>query len=112
LVEDDEHVRRVTKRALTRANHQVVEADSAKHALDLAQAQGFDVILLDQWLPDGCGTDCIPALRGAAPNSKIVLFTGQDVDDENLDRADALLSKPMGAKELLRTLDEIISRTP
>ncbi|WP_164896477.1 response regulator [Phycicoccus flavus] len=39
------------------------------------------VCLLDQRLPDGTGTDLIPRLRAASPDTKVVLVTGDDSVD-------------------------------
>lgn len=107
LVDDNEFVRRVTRRALDRGQHHVTEASTLGDALRKARAEHFDVVLLDQWLPDGCGTNVIPELRSLSPSQKIVLFTGQDIDPATIRGADAVLSKPMGVNELLRTLAEL-----
>jgi CheY-like chemotaxis protein len=109
LVDDDLFVRRVTRRALLRARHSVMEAATAKEALSVAVQGRYDVVLLDQWLPDSCGTDIIDELRRLTKGAKIVLFTAQDVDASITRSADALLSKPMGARELLDTLASLMA---
>ena len=109
LVDDDHFVRRVTRRALLRASHTVTEAATAKEALSIAGQDSYDIVLLDQWLPDSCGTEIIDEIRERTAGAKIVLFTGQDVDESTTLAADALLSKPMGARELLDTLATLMS---
>lgn len=109
LVDDDHFVRRVTKRALLRARHTVTEAASATEALSIAGQGNYDIVLLDQWLPDSCGTDIIDEMRLRTAGAKIVLFTGQEVDESTTRAADALLSKPMGARELLDTLASLMA---
>ena len=109
LVDDDHFVRRVTRRALLRASHTVTEAATAKEALSIAEQDSYDIVLLDQWLPDSCGTDIIDEIRQRTAGAKIVLFTGQDIDESTTLAADALLSKPMGARELLDTLATLMS---
>jgi len=112
LVDDDHFVRRVTRRALLRASHTVTEAASAQEALSIAAEDSYDIVLLDQWLPDSCGTDIIDEMRQRTAGAKIVLFTGQDVDENTSQAADALLSKPMGARELLDTLASLMTPAP
>jgi len=107
LVDDDHFVRRVTRRALSRARHSVTEAATAKEALSIAVQGRYDVVLLDQWLPDSYGTDIIDELRRLTTGAKIVLFSGQDVDASTT--ADAQLSKPMGARELLDKLASLMA---
>ena len=40
-----------------------------------------DVCLLDQRLPDGLGTELVPALREASPRTAVLLMTGDDSVD-------------------------------
>jgi DNA-binding NarL/FixJ family response regulator len=40
-----------------------------------------DVLLLDQRLPDGLGTDLLPALKQSSPRTRVVLLTGSDSED-------------------------------
>jgi DNA-binding NarL/FixJ family response regulator len=40
-----------------------------------------DVLLLDQRLPDGLGTDLLPALQQASPRTRVILVTGANTDD-------------------------------
>ena len=40
-----------------------------------------DVLLLDQWLPDGRGTDIVAALLAASPRTKVLLVTAATGDD-------------------------------
>lgn len=39
------------------------------------------VLLLDQSLPDGLGTDLMPALHKASPGTRVLLVTAADTDD-------------------------------
>jgi DNA-binding NarL/FixJ family response regulator len=40
-----------------------------------------DVLLLDQRLPDGLGTDSLPGMHLASPRTRVLLVTGADTDD-------------------------------
>jgi two-component system response regulator DevR len=40
-----------------------------------------DVLLLDQRLPDGLGTDLLPALKRSSPRTRVVLLTASDGED-------------------------------
>lgn len=111
LVEDDAPLLRVTKRALVRGGHLVIEATAGASALDVLKTTTVDLVLLDQSLPDCAGTDIVPDLRELAPSAKLALFTGQDFDDANLSGVDALLPKPMGARTLLAEVARIASAT-
>lgn len=104
LVEDDHLLRKTIARALTRAGHKVTTAGSLRAALAAACAE-MDVVLLDQSLPDGLGTDIAPALRELCDGVRIVLFTGQDVGDDELGQVDVMLAKPATTHAILAALE-------
>jgi two-component system response regulator DevR len=56
-------------------------AANCTDGLELVHTARPEVILLDQRLPDGRGTDLLPALLNASPASRILLVTGSDDDD-------------------------------
>lgn len=61
----------------------VGEAGDAAEALRRAAELKPDVILLDNHLPGACGVDALPGLREAAPDSRIVMLTVSE-DEEDL----------------------------
>jgi DNA-binding NarL/FixJ family response regulator len=54
------------------------EAASCAEAIDLAQREQPDVILLDITMPDESGVQGIPRLLAAAPHARIVMLTVHD----------------------------------
>ncbi len=70
-----------------------------------------DVVLLDVSLPDVDGIDLVPAVREAAPDTKVALFTGWS-DDETIARAqaagaDAVFGKDGDPRRLLDGLGDL-----
>ncbi len=53
--EDDLDARELTYLILTQAGFEVVCANSAFEAIQLAKEQGFDAYVLDNWMPEVCG---------------------------------------------------------
>ncbi len=49
--------------------------------LESLAAEGFDVVLLDLTLPDSAGLATLHAIRRAAPEVPVVVFTGYDNDE-------------------------------
>jgi CheY-like chemotaxis protein len=107
LVDDDEAVRRTTRLSLTRGQHSVAEAASGAEALAVAGTQPFDVVLLDQALPDCLGTDIVEDLGARLDGAKILLFTGQDVDGRAVAGVEGVVHKPLRTKELLDVLAKL-----
>lgn len=51
LVDDSKAIRLANQRALEKVGYEVICADDGEAALNLAQSQPFDLILLDLMLP-------------------------------------------------------------
>ena len=59
----------------------VAIAGTCVMALDAVERHRPDVLLLDQVLPDGRGTDVLPGLLASCPSMKVLLVTAKDRDD-------------------------------
>ncbi len=104
VIDDDPHVRRFLRVALSGHGHPVVEAATVAEGLAEIRRSPPSVVLLDLGLPDGDGLD---VLRGLRPDTKIPVIVlsarGQEGDKViALDAgADDYLTKPFGAGELM-----------
>ena len=82
----------------------ISSAHSIKQAQELCLENKYDVVLLDNNLPDGNGLDLLPSLFKVNENTKIILITAYP----NLDNAIAAIkvgvydyvSKPIQLEEL------------
>gem|GEM_PF-2217716 len=108
LVEDDDMVRRSTKRILERAGAEVFEAldmDSAVTAY-IEEGGKFDTYLVDYNLGDNRGTDVITRLRELGATGKMTLMSGGgDARTEEVEEVQ-FLPKPFVGSKLL----EIVQR--
>jgi DNA-binding NarL/FixJ family response regulator len=77
IVDDDPSMRLLLRAALGADGGCVVvgESSDADGAITFAEAQRPDVIVLDHMMPGTTGLDAAPALRHAAPGSRIVVFS-------------------------------------
>ncbi|HET8772628.1 MAG TPA: response regulator, partial [Thermoanaerobaculia bacterium] len=55
IVEDDERLRHIVRRSLTRLNLACDDAASLEEASELLDLHEYDVLVLDRRLPDGDG---------------------------------------------------------
>ena len=105
LVVDDEHpIRALLRATLSRAGYHVVEASSAREALNARSIDRPDLVLLDLGLPDRDGLELIGALRGDRPIPVIVVSARDETEQKvaALDLgADDYVSKPFDTEELL-----------
>jgi len=79
VVEDNPRQRQLLRATLDTAGHRTIVAGNAIEALQTIRQTPPDVVLLDLGLPDTDGLELIPQLLAAAPLSRIVVITGQDV---------------------------------
>ncbi len=102
LVDDHTLFRRGLKALLSQDERFEVcgEAGDAGEALRFLQGQQVDVILLDNHLPGVRGVDAIPALKEAAPTTRILMLT---VSENESDLAAALQAGADGY--LLKTVE-------
>ena len=84
LVEDDDDFADLLRRGVEvscRLSWHVTRAATLAEARAAAEAQAFDVVLLDLSLPDSRGLQTLAGVGAAAPDSAVVVLTGLD-DDE------------------------------
>jgi DNA-binding NtrC family response regulator len=116
VVDDDPFLGNAVAECLGGDRIEVVSAVTAADARRLCCARTFDVVLLDQRLPDADGAELCPAILGHNEDVKIVFITGYPSYENAVTavRAGAFdyLPKPFGPDELklvlsraLRTLD-------
>jgi signal transduction histidine kinase len=77
LVEDDPMVAASTSAMLEDLGHTIVEADSAKRALDVLRADGaIDIIITDHAMPGTTGTELAAQVRREWPGLPVGLVSG------------------------------------
>jgi DNA-binding NtrC family response regulator len=75
LVDDEPNLRRILGTILRPEGYEVSEAGSAAEARRAFAAGAWDVIVLDQKLPDGDGTTLLAEMRAADPVVPVLLLT-------------------------------------
>src|SRR5574341_68983 len=76
IVDDQPTIRRSLRHLLERKGYRACEADSGAAALQTAQVEEPEVILLDLRLPDGDGLEVLERLKGVCPEAAVILLTG------------------------------------
>jgi DNA-binding NtrC family response regulator len=78
LIVDDEAPFRTAMRRLLQKSYAVVEAELGKQALQLAETEEPDLILLDIALPDANGLELLPKLKELRPSPTVVMITAYE----------------------------------
>lgn len=118
-IEDDRFIGEMYVRSLKKAGYVVDWVVDGNDGLISARNKPYDVILLDQMLPERRGSEILDALRGGAedliPNTKVIVLTNFEQDDasrtEMQKHADAYLIKaeitPKKLIEIIQQLDGV-----
>ena len=114
LVEDDELVAEVLKKALIAQHYLVDLAADGQEGWELAEAFEYDLILLDLMLPKLDGLSFCKQRRAIGDRTPIVMLTGQDTSTSkviSLDTgADDYIIKPFDLQELLARIRALLRR--
>jgi PAS domain S-box-containing protein len=114
MVEDNSHLREVTRKQLSELGYQVHEAEHAEAALAiLASGERVDLLFSDVVMPGAMdGVDLAFAAIGRRPDLKVLLtsgFPGTRGDSQRLAGCPfALLNKPYRRDELARTMRVVL----
>jgi two-component system KDP operon response regulator KdpE len=104
IIDDEPPIRRLLRTTLRAHEYEVLEAATAREAIDLARTGKPDVVVLDLGLPDFDGMEVIAQIRAGSAVPIVVLSSRGDEQGKvaALDAgADDYVTKPFGADELV-----------
>ena|GEM_PF-3008718 len=115
LIDDEESVAYVEQKMLAYLGYKVFLKTSGLEALEAfrAQPQGFDLVIVDQVMPDISGTDLARELMTMRPDIPIILCTGfhEEATPERIKDLGIkdLLFKPIDLPQMAQTVRSVLS---
>ncbi len=114
LVDDEEPVRAIVIRILTRAGHKVIAAQHGADALRLAAAHAgkIDLLVTDMYMPGLRGPEIIERLRPERPGLRVLFMSGyadEDVARSGVTPDSSFLRKPFTVQELSDAVDRALA---
>mgnify|MGYP003633532584 FL=1 len=104
IVEDDHDINNLLAMNLRSTGYEIESSENGMLGLKMAQAGGYDLIILDLMLPELDGLEICRRLRGEGKTMPIIMLTAKDGE---IDRvlglemgADDYLTKPFSVREL------------
>jgi DNA-binding response OmpR family regulator len=114
VVEDEESISQPFAEALRRANFEVVVTATAAGALELAESERPDLVMLDLILPDGDGRDVCRELRRRS-DVPIMMLTARGTELDKIVGlelgADDYVVKPFSAAEVISRIRAVLRRS-
>src|SRR3712207_9560195 len=105
VVDDEPPIRRLLRTSLAVQGYRILEAGTARAALDIIARDAPEVVLLDLGLPDQDGLEVIRRLRAMGSKVAILVLSSRGEEAAKVDAldlgADDFVTKPFGMAELV-----------
>ncbi len=112
IVDDEDLIRWSLQQKLTNWGYHPLEAADGTTAIELAEAESPDVILLDVQLPDKNGLEVLRAVRETNPRVVVIIMTAYGVLEDAVAAlrlgAYDFVSKPLNFEELRSTIQNAL----
>lgn len=113
-VDDDDRLRDLLRRYLTREGHDVTTAKDAETARRMMATMSFDLVILDVMMPGEDGLSLLKSVREKKSDTPVILLTARSLPAERIEGlkigADDYLSKPFEPEELALRIASILKR--
>jgi len=114
IVDDNRSGLIARKSVLQEMGHEVAISQTARGALDLFQAEPFDIVITDFRMPNSNGLELIRDLRAVRPEVPIILISGFTDAlglDEETTGADAVIQKShTEVQQLVRAVSRLLRK--
>ncbi len=113
VVDDDEATCHFMEMMLKSEGYETVSVHSAKDAIGLVRETRFNLVILDNTLPDVEGIDLMTQLHEIEPDLDVIIITGsssQELANRAIDKgAVSLIVKPLNLRDVLPPIVEILN---
>jgi YesN/AraC family two-component response regulator len=116
LVDDEDLLREGVREILEMSDYTVIEARDGEEALSQFAVNNVDMVISDVVMPNMDGVDLVSRLRESFPDIPILTISGGSrvvsarfgLDSALLSGANASLTKPFTAKQLIEKVKELL----
>lgn len=113
VIDDSSMSRRMMRRIIENAGHDVVEADDGAAGIEKYFLERPDAAFLDLTMKDMYGLDVLAKIRELDPDARVVIASA-DIQDSTRDMvteagANGFINKPLTPEKVTESLDSIFS---
>lgn len=114
IIEDEENIRRILKKYLSKFNITCIEAEDGKKGLDIFKKNkdGIDLILMDVMMPEMDGVEATREIRKIS-DVPIIMLTAKNQDEDEIEGlevgANDFITKPFNLDVLLLRIKKLIN---
>jgi len=117
VIDDQEAIRRVVRRALERDGHEVFDASDGEIGIQILESQSCEVVITDIFMPGQDGIVTLRQIRKRFPAVKVIVISGGDSSGMLDLRQDAeflgavkSLQKPFNAGEIMDLVRGVLNQ--
>ncbi|MCI5553004.1 MAG: response regulator transcription factor [Tenericutes bacterium] len=115
VIEDEENIRTIIKKVLTREGYKVLEAGSAEEGLEIIDKKPIDLIVLDVTLPNMDGYEFTKELRSSHMEIPILMATARQLPMDKhkgfIVGTDDYMTKPLDMDEFILRIKALLRRS-
>jgi CheY-like chemotaxis protein len=108
-VDDEELPLTLRKLVLEKQGFQAITARSADAAMQLLETHSVDLVLTDQLMPGGNGTELAKRVKQARPDVPVVLISGVNEMPSDANSADLFISKIEGPTAMCEKISGVLA---
>ena len=114
LVDDEEFVRELGARMLTKQGYTVLTAASGPEAVQvyLREGERISLVILDLIMPEMGGEKCLEEILAIDPRAKILISSGATIEGRKKEtvesQAKGFVSKPFQLREMLKAVRKVL----
>jgi CheY-like chemotaxis protein len=113
IIDDNNDLRMVVSKMLSRLGYEVSSADSGENGLGLFCTDKFDVVLSDYEMPGMDGVALAYSVKKSSPCTPVVIMTGagkETVISRKSTAVDEVISKPFTLAQIKKTIQNLAGR--
>jgi len=114
IVDDEEAVRRLLHRALSREGYLCQEVANAQQAVNKLQSDAFGLVLLDIKMPGKSGVELLPEIKASFPDIAVVMATATNDIDVAVQcmkqGAYDYISKPFNLDDVILSVERVLEK--
>jgi len=115
VIDDQEPIRRIVRRALEQAGHDVLDASDGEMGMEILVRHSADVVITDIFMPGQDGIVTLREIRKRFPTVKVIVMSGGDSTGTLDMRQDAeflgavkSLQKPFTTREIVESVQAVL----
>ncbi|NIO15830.1 MAG: response regulator [Deltaproteobacteria bacterium] len=112
VIDDEKNIQKALKGILTDEGYSVASASSGEEGLQMVEAENFEAVLLDIWLPGIDGLQVLRGIKKSFPEVPVIMISGHGTISTAVEAvkegAFDFFEKPLSMERVIITVDRAI----